>query len=251
VAPVSRVTLTTATATALLALQVRNQITLEGIREATVIFAGSAAEAVPAFPANVNVAAALSLAGIGPDRTQVRVIADPTCDKNVHEIEMEGAFGRMVVRMENVPSPETPKTSRRLSCYRPLRRLNALHWHRHSQARLTVDGLPQQGGAGSQDGCGRPATGASLSPGNAIGGRAIHDYPKEVLMSEPPVLLSALDTPSVVVYLDVLEANIAEMSRLAAEAGVKLRPHTKIHECPDIAKLQIAGGACGVEVGTV
>lgn len=70
-------------------------------------------------------------------------------------------------------------------------------------------------------------------------------------MSEPPLPVSALDTPAVVVYLDVLEANIREMSRLAAEAGVRLRPHTKIHECPDIAKLQIAGGACGIEVGTV
>ncbi len=70
-------------------------------------------------------------------------------------------------------------------------------------------------------------------------------------MSEYRMPISALDTPSVVVYLDVLEANIAEMSRLAAEAGVKLRPHTKIHECPDIAKLQIAGGACGIEVGTI
>lgn len=70
-------------------------------------------------------------------------------------------------------------------------------------------------------------------------------------MNRQQLPVSALDTPAVVVYLDVLEANIAEMSRLAAEAGVKLRPHTKIHECPDIAKLQIAGGACGIEVGTV
>jgi D-serine deaminase-like pyridoxal phosphate-dependent protein len=70
-------------------------------------------------------------------------------------------------------------------------------------------------------------------------------------MDKQQLRVSALDTPAVVVYLDVLEANIAEMSRLAAEAGVKLRPHTKIHECPDIAKLQIAGGACGIEVGTV
>jgi len=62
---------------------------------------------------------------------------------------------------------------------------------------------------------------------------------------------STLDTPGVIIYMDVLEANIAEMSRLAAGARVKLRPHTKIHECPDIAKLQIAGGACGIEVGTV
>ena len=70
-------------------------------------------------------------------------------------------------------------------------------------------------------------------------------------MSRSQMPVSALATPAVAVYMDVLEANIAEMSRLAAEAGVKLRPHTKIHECPDIAKLQIAGGACGIEVGTV
>ena len=70
-------------------------------------------------------------------------------------------------------------------------------------------------------------------------------------MTEHRMPISALPTPAVVVYLDVLEANIAEMSRLAADAGVKLRPHTKIHECPDIAKLQLAGGACGIEVGTI
>ena len=70
-------------------------------------------------------------------------------------------------------------------------------------------------------------------------------------MGEPGIPLSTLPTPAVIVYLDVLEANIAEMSGLAAEAGVRLRPHTKIHECPDIAKLQIAGGACGIEVGTI
>jgi D-serine deaminase-like pyridoxal phosphate-dependent protein len=62
---------------------------------------------------------------------------------------------------------------------------------------------------------------------------------------------SAIGTPSVVVYMDVLEQNIAETSRLARDAGVRLRPHTKIHECPDIAKLQIAAGAVGIEVGTV
>jgi D-serine deaminase-like pyridoxal phosphate-dependent protein len=70
-------------------------------------------------------------------------------------------------------------------------------------------------------------------------------------MNESRIPISALDTPAVVVYLDVLEANIAEMARLASEAGVQLRPHTKIHECPEIARLQIAGGACGIEVGTV
>ena len=63
--------------------------------------------------------------------------------------------------------------------------------------------------------------------------------------------VSALDTPAVIVYLDLLEANIARMSRLAKEAGVRLRPHTKIHECPEIAKMQIASGACGIEVGAI
>jgi D-serine deaminase-like pyridoxal phosphate-dependent protein len=70
-------------------------------------------------------------------------------------------------------------------------------------------------------------------------------------MVEPGTAASRLDTPAVVVYLDVLEANIAEMTRLASDAGVRLRPHTKIHECPDIAKLQVAAGACGIEVGTI
>ncbi|MBA4423499.1 MAG: hypothetical protein C0390_10465 [Syntrophus sp. (in: bacteria)] len=70
-------------------------------------------------------------------------------------------------------------------------------------------------------------------------------------MNEKRMPLSAIETPAVIVNMDVLESNIAEMSRLAREAGVRLRPHTKIHECPDIAKLQIAGGACGIEVGAI
>ena len=62
---------------------------------------------------------------------------------------------------------------------------------------------------------------------------------------------SSLRTPAILLDLNKLEANIREMSQLAAEAGVKLKPHTKIHECVDIAKMQIEAGACGVEVGTV
>ena len=53
----------------------------------------------------------MSLAGIGPEKTEVRIIADPTSDKNIHEIEAEGDFGKLFVRMENVPSPTNPKTS--------------------------------------------------------------------------------------------------------------------------------------------
>ena len=70
-------------------------------------------------------------------------------------------------------------------------------------------------------------------------------------MANGKVHYPSLDTPAVLMDLDKLEANIAEMSRFAKEAGVKLRPHTKIHESPDIAKMQIGGGACGIEVGTV
>jgi aspartate dehydrogenase len=130
VATVSRVTLTTRKPPKALAgapFVVENRIDLDRLREPTTIFAGTAEEAVPAFPANINVAAALSLAGIGAQRTEVRVVADPTCDKNIHEIEMEGSFGRMVARMENVPSPTNPKTSymASLSAIALLRRLTA------------------------------------------------------------------------------------------------------------------------------
>jgi aspartate dehydrogenase len=106
---------------------VENGIDLKALKEPTVIFSGSAREAVPAFPANINVAAALSLAGIGADETEVRILADPTCDKNIHEIEAEGEFGRLSVRMENVPSPHNPKTSymAALSAIALLRRITA------------------------------------------------------------------------------------------------------------------------------
>lgn len=106
---------------------VEHKIDLDGLREASVIFSGPAAQAVPAFPANINVAAALSLAGIGPDRTTVRILADPGCERNTHEIEVEGDFGRLLLRAENVPSPSNPKTSRlaALSAVALLRRLTA------------------------------------------------------------------------------------------------------------------------------
>lgn len=53
----------------------------------------------------------MSLAGIGAGQTEVKILADPTSDKNVHEIEAEGDFGKLFVRMENVPSSTNPKTS--------------------------------------------------------------------------------------------------------------------------------------------
>ncbi len=70
-------------------------------------------------------------------------------------------------------------------------------------------------------------------------------------MTEQKTPYPSLDTPAVLIDLNTLEANIKEMSKLAAEAGVRLRPHVKVHENASIAKMQIERGACGVEVGPV
>ena len=81
------------------------------ISESTVIFEGSASEAVPLFPANVNVAATVSMAGLGPDRTRVRVVADPDSPGNVHEINALSRAGKFSFRFENIPHETNPKTS--------------------------------------------------------------------------------------------------------------------------------------------
>ena len=81
------------------------------ITEPTVIFEGSATEAVSLFPANVNVAATVSLAGIGPDATKVRVVADPNSPGNVHEINAISKAGKFSFRFENMPHETNPKTS--------------------------------------------------------------------------------------------------------------------------------------------
>lgn len=86
-------------------------IDLDGLREETLVFEGTAREAVRAFPANVNVVAAVSLAGLGPDRTRIRVYAVPGLARNRHTVTAEGAFGRLRVDVENVPS-ENPRTGK-------------------------------------------------------------------------------------------------------------------------------------------
>jgi len=70
-------------------------------------------------------------------------------------------------------------------------------------------------------------------------------------MSAQIIPYSSIDTPAVLLDLNQLEANIKEMSQLAAGAGVKLRPHIKFHQCADIARMQLEAGACGIEVGNV
>jgi aspartate dehydrogenase len=87
-----------------------NKIDLEALKKPTVIFEGTAAEAVKAFPANVNVAATLCLAA-REGEVRVTIIADPYINVNRHEIVAEGDFGRISTRVENVPSPKNPKTS--------------------------------------------------------------------------------------------------------------------------------------------
>jgi aspartate dehydrogenase len=80
--------------------------------EETQIFEGSAREACKGFPANVNVSAALSLAGIGPDRTRIRIMVMPGGTRNMHDVEVIGEFGRMTSHIENVPSATNPRTGK-------------------------------------------------------------------------------------------------------------------------------------------
>lgn len=90
----------------------KHGIDVLGITEPTVVFEGNAFDAAAGFPANVNVAAALALAGIGPARTRVRIWADPTLTRNVHTIRVEADAARFTMTIENVPSESNPKTGK-------------------------------------------------------------------------------------------------------------------------------------------
>src|SRR5207249_10568413 len=81
------------------------------ITEETLLFEGPATEACRAFPANVNVLAALSLAGIGPEKTRIKLYAVPGLTMNRHRITVVGEFGRLAIEVENVPS-ENPRTGK-------------------------------------------------------------------------------------------------------------------------------------------
>ncbi len=87
-------------------------IDLGSINSPAMIFEGTAKEAVSLFPANINVAALLSLSGIGSEKTGVKIIADSNTDKNTHHIVAEGKFGKMTFTIENYPDVRNPKTSR-------------------------------------------------------------------------------------------------------------------------------------------
>lgn len=90
----------------------RHGIDVMDLTQPLLVFDGNALDAAAGFPANINVAAALALAGIGPIRTQVRIWADPGVTRNIHIIRVEAEAARFTMTIENVPSIDNPKTGR-------------------------------------------------------------------------------------------------------------------------------------------
>ncbi len=106
---------------------VKHGISVEGLTEPLRVFEGSARDAIIGFPANVNVAVALSLAGIGPDRTRIEIWADPAVTRNVHTIEVRSDSSDLSMTIANIPSEENPATGKvtALSAIAALRRMTA------------------------------------------------------------------------------------------------------------------------------
>jgi len=109
---------------------IEHGIELATITEPLRIFDGTARQAAKGFPANLNVAVALSLAGIGPDRTTLEIWADPAATRNIHRIEVESDSARFSMSIENIPS-ENPKTGR-------ITALSVIAWLRKQSAPLRV-----------------------------------------------------------------------------------------------------------------
>jgi aspartate dehydrogenase len=103
----------------------RSGVDLDRLAGPVTLFDGTAREGVPHFPANVNIAAVLALAGIGFDRTRLKVVADPALRFNTHYINIRGRTGLISIKFESVPSPDNPKTAM-LACYSALAALRAL-----------------------------------------------------------------------------------------------------------------------------
>jgi len=105
---------------------VANKISVEALTAPKLVFSGTAREAAAGCPANVNVVAALALAGIGPDETQIEIWADPAVTRNCHTIEVDSDSARFSLSIENIPS-ENPRTGKitALSALAALRKLHA------------------------------------------------------------------------------------------------------------------------------
>jgi len=88
-----------------------NGIDVDALTEETVVFEGNAREAMEGFPKNVNVSALLSIAGLGAEKTKVKIVISPDYTKNIHEIEIISKAGSVTTKVQNIPSPSNPKTS--------------------------------------------------------------------------------------------------------------------------------------------
>ena len=102
-------------------------VDLDSVSEPLKVFSGTAREAARGFPANVNVAAALGLAGIGPDRTMVEIWADPTVQHNTHSITAKSDSSDFTMTIQNIPTAENPPTGKitALSALATLQRLTS------------------------------------------------------------------------------------------------------------------------------
>ena len=89
----------------------KNRIMLNSITQKTTIYQGTAADAILNFPSNVNVASILAIAGVGMERTKVRIVADPAIHYNQHQIIAEGTFGKIDIKLMNNQAEGNPKTS--------------------------------------------------------------------------------------------------------------------------------------------
>ncbi|MGE3067493.1 MAG: aspartate dehydrogenase [Hyphomicrobiaceae bacterium] len=108
-------------------LLVEKGLSVDNLDAPLQVFSGSAREAIKGFPANVNVAVALSLAGIGPDRTRIEIWADPSVTRNTHTITLTSDSSNLTMTIESIPSEENPRTGKitALSVIAALRRLTA------------------------------------------------------------------------------------------------------------------------------
>ena len=102
-----------------IAYVIEKKFQLDHLSAPLTLYEGDARTGVPLFPANVNIAAVLSMAGVGFDRTQLKVVADPALTTNTHIITLRGKTGNISLKFENVPSPDNPKTAW-LACYSAL-----------------------------------------------------------------------------------------------------------------------------------
>ena len=90
---------------------IRKKIDLNTIVGETLLFDGAAEKAIAGFPQNINISATLSMAGIGPKKTRVKIYACPGLQHHIHEVVVEGEFGSIYTRTQNLPSKKNPKTS--------------------------------------------------------------------------------------------------------------------------------------------